>query len=702
MALIGSIRKNGWILIVLMSLALGGFILMEIVSNVKRNSAGDVNTIGKVDGQEIKRSDFDTYEKLVYSNSKSNPFQVRTQVWNYFVENAIMTKIADELGLGVPKDELKELEFGDKLSPIIQDRFKGENGQVNLQNLMQIKTAIEQGQFTDPQYRAYWAIQEKEIIKSRLQDKLINMISKGLYTPTWQAEMAFHETNDRLDFKYARVPYERIADADAPVTDDDYKAYLNEYPGLYDQTEETRVLGFVAFDVPPSAADSTSAREGVAKLVDDLRNTKNDSTFAIANNGVYDDAFRSKAQLPTSMADTLLKLPLGTVVGPFFESGNWTIAKILDRKIVPDSVSARHILIREATPEHEKTIDSLRALIESGKARFDSLAVHNSQDGSAAKGGDLGFMANGRTVPEFNNVLFNVGQEGKLYKVKTQFGWHLIEITGKKFIKNEQSVRCVFISLPVEPSDPTQKAVEDRAATLSQQAKSFTELQTMALQQGLQMQTTPPIKANEFALSQAVTGDGVRDVIRWAFNEKTKVGNVSKEVFALRNTGVYYNNKYIVAALKEIIPAGKATVETLKSQPRVETEVKNRKKAEVIKSKTTNKTDLAAFATQWVVTVDTARNGNFYQAASQGIGSEPRVFGLAYSLSKDAVGGPVAGVGGVYLVQPISEPTKTTPPSDLTIFRRQVSSTAASMIRMNLMSEIKKQANIRDNRSRFF
>ena len=73
MALIGTIRKNGWILIVLMTLALGGFIAMEIYSNVQRNSAGDVNTMGRVNGHEIKRSDFDTYEKLVYTNSTSNP-----------------------------------------------------------------------------------------------------------------------------------------------------------------------------------------------------------------------------------------------------------------------------------------------------------------------------------------------------------------------------------------------------------------------------------------------------------------------------------------------------------------------------------------------------------------------------------------------------------------------------------------------------
>lgn len=64
MALIGTIRKNGWILIVMMTLALGGFILMEIISNAQRNSAGDANTLGKVNGEEIRRADFEKYQAL--------------------------------------------------------------------------------------------------------------------------------------------------------------------------------------------------------------------------------------------------------------------------------------------------------------------------------------------------------------------------------------------------------------------------------------------------------------------------------------------------------------------------------------------------------------------------------------------------------------------------------------------------------------
>ncbi|MCY7329947.1 MAG: SurA N-terminal domain-containing protein, partial [Saprospiraceae bacterium] len=183
MALIGTIRKNGWNLIALMTLALGGFILMEIISNSQRNSAGDVNSLGKVNGTEIKRGEFDDYEKLVYANSKSSTFQVRSQFWDYFVDRAIVNQEAETLGLGVDGEELKELEFGPNPSEVVAERFKGADGQINRQQLAGIKSAIEGGQFTDPMNRAYWATQEKEIIKDRLESKIIGLVTKGMYTP---------------------------------------------------------------------------------------------------------------------------------------------------------------------------------------------------------------------------------------------------------------------------------------------------------------------------------------------------------------------------------------------------------------------------------------------------------------------------------------------------------------------------------------
>jgi len=84
---------------------------------------------------------------------------------------------------------------------------------------------------------------------------------------------------------------------------------------------------------------------------------------------------------------------------------------------------ARHILV-----EDEKSCEELKTEIESG-ADFAQVAKQHSKCPSSQKGGDLGEFGKGDMVPEFDQVIFN-GELGKVHgPVKTQFGYHLIEIT---------------------------------------------------------------------------------------------------------------------------------------------------------------------------------------------------------------------------------------------------------------------------------
>ena len=284
MALIGTIRNNGWILIVLLALALGGFILMDIMQNASNYSAGDTNTLGKVNGKEIKRDEFEIYISRIYTK-QDNSYQARQQSWDYFVEKTIIAQEAEKLGLGVDREELRDLQFGDNLSPIIVQRYKTPENQPDYNYLNSVKNAIDNRQELEPNFIASWAEQEKEIVNARLEGKVMSMITKGLYAPKWQAEMVFRENSERIDFRYVRIPYDKVKEEEAPVTDADYQAFLKDNPHLYDQLEETRVVNYVSFDVIPTSGDSAIAHDAVAKLVDGLRAAADDSTFVVMNNG---------------------------------------------------------------------------------------------------------------------------------------------------------------------------------------------------------------------------------------------------------------------------------------------------------------------------------------------------------------------------------------------------------------------------------
>lgn len=706
MALISTIRKNSWILIVTMVLAVGGFVLMDIVSNSQRYSAADANTMGTVNGKQIRSADFENYKSSIYANSTGNEYQIRNQVWNYFVEEALVLEQAEPLGLGVPKDELIDLQFGTNLSPVILERFRGNSGQVDMNALSQIKTAIDNGQLDDEQYRDFrvrWAIQENEIIKQRLQDKMTSMVTKGLYAPSWQAEMAYNETNQRMDFLYVRVPYDKVPDADIKVTDDDYAAYLKDNPHLYDQQEESRIISYVSFDVLPTAADSAAAYDKVVKLIGGMKG-KDDSLFIVNNDGSYDAAYAPKSALPAGIADRLMSAPLDSVVGPYIDGGSWTVAKVLGRKVLPDSVKARHILVRDQSEAGKQKIDSLKNLISTGKARFDSLAIRTSEDpGSGAKGGDLGYFANGMMVPEFNDVCFNTGEQGKLYTVATQFGWHLIEITGKKFIKNESAVRAAYLSELIRPSTSTQQAVKDKAASLLASVKTLADLEAKASEMGMRVEASQNLKATDFSVGLLGSGNDARSLVRAAYDEDAAEGKVLKSVFTfLDPNGGYYDARYAVAALRTINPMGSATVASLKANTQAEMEVKNRKKAEAIKAKLQGVSDLMTAAGNYGVTVDTAASVSFLQSALPKAGSEPRVIGTAYASKAGQVSAPIVGKSGVYMIQPLAEPAAVPMPSEITMFRRQAINSAMSSIRGGLMNAMKKQAKLQDNRSLFF
>jgi peptidyl-prolyl cis-trans isomerase C len=91
-----------------------------------------------------------------------------------------------------------------------------------------------------------------------------------------------------------------------------------------------------------------------------------------------------------------------------------------------DQVKASHILVKS-----EKEAEDILAQLKGG-AKFDELAKKFSTDTTAAKGGDLGWFPKGAMVPEFDKVAFGL-KEGEMSGiVKTQFGFHIIKVTGKR------------------------------------------------------------------------------------------------------------------------------------------------------------------------------------------------------------------------------------------------------------------------------
>jgi len=702
MALISKIRKNSWLLVVLIALGLIGFIVMDMTSGQQSVFGSSQTIVGDIEGKKLDWNQFYRTEQVLYGNSGGDLYSRRSQLWNYFVEEALVKEEAEALGLGVSKTELLDLQFGTSPSPVIQQRFRNpQTGQVDFQQLNQIKAAIEDGTIADdPRLMSYWAHQENEIIKERLQSKINMLVSKAIYTPTWMAEMGHAEQNAPISLAYVKVPFDEVDNAEVTLSDADYEAYLKENAEQYKNDEETRILEYVVFEVKPTVEDSAALRNRLAELLPEFETTEDDTAFTERNYGVPPSTFLTEDAISAAIKDTVMNMPEGSVYGPYIDQGKYRAVKLVERRMIADSADTRHILIQAQAPEQfvsaEKTIDSLQNLLETNQASFDSLAIKFSQDpGSASDGGKYEGVTPGQFVPEFNEVLFITGDIGKLYKVRTSYGWHLVEVLSRS-ASTTPRVKVAYLEEAIVPLEETQENIEADVLAFIGENRDLETLRENAAARGLDMKTSTGLTRNAFSIGELGGGQASRDIVRWAFN--ADVGEVSPELYGYQDPVDYYTNKYVVVGLRARQAAGLPAVANIKSQ--IEQQVINKKKAEMLAGKISG-TDLPSIAQQFGTQVDTAQNVAFNATFVPSLGFEPKVIGKAYTMEQGSVSAPIEGKTGVFVVKVLSKPAAGQA-NNIPELRRTMSSPVQQQVPARLIQAMKKNADIEDNRSRFY
>ncbi len=710
MALIGKIRKNFWFVLILLGLALAAFVIMDVSSASGLGGGGANFDMGEVNGQKINYRDFQKTEQVYFGN-QGDAFQTRDNVWNYYVERAIIDDESDDLGLNVSKDELMDLQFGSNMSPIMVQNWRNPNtGALDRNQLNQYKSAIENGEELDPRFRDFWAEQELQIIKAQKQEKLNSLVSKAVYTPTWLAQTAYQDANGKADFNYVKIPFDQVGNDQVSLTDDDYKSYINNNKEQYTNDVETRTIEYVVFDVKATEDDKAAIRADMSTLREDFRSTTDDSLFAASNEGFYNDFYFSREQLEQqttdSIASILPRLAVGDLAGPFEEQNVYRVIKLIDKKVVPDSVKASHILISAdranapAVAKAKSTIDSLRTLIERRVERFDSLAVKFSQDpGSGAKGGDLGYFAQDRMVPEFKAAAFYYGQEGKMYTVQSQFGFHLIKIEDQKYLNRDPKFKFAFINKPIIPSTETQDRVNEEVADLLAAYPYLDDMVTAVNERGdVAFDRISNVKPNDYTLGDLGSGNTSREIVRWAFNGATSPNDVAPDVFSYTEPNLFYTNKFVIAGLKSAEPKGLRSMASLKDE--ITPLIQNMKKSEIIKSQLAGK-GLAEAAAAYGVSSESATGVAMNARFIPNLGNEPKVISALSSTAANQTSAPIVGNAGVYLVSPTNK-IDAGQATNLPAFRSSNAQSARLKVSQGLIESLKKKADVDDKRFTFF
>ena len=153
-----------------------------------------------------------------------------------------------------------------------------------------------------------------------------------------------------------------------------------------------------------------------------------------------DLGWRASGRLPTLFLDAIQRLKPGDVTDILQSPNGFHIVKMIEKRGTPAAADVqqthvRHILLRaregRSDAEARETLQKLRDRIEKGED-FAEIAKANSEDGSASKGGDLGWVAPGDTVPEFERVMNSLKDGEVSQPIQTQFGWHLVQVLGRR------------------------------------------------------------------------------------------------------------------------------------------------------------------------------------------------------------------------------------------------------------------------------
>ncbi|MGB0166624.1 MAG: peptidylprolyl isomerase, partial [Luteibaculum sp.] len=691
MATIGKIRKRSGLLLIAIGGAMGAFILGDFFSG--GGGGQEQLVVGEINGKEVKSRDFEYRVEELAQAQKSvgatlddnSRNQLREQVWNNLVREQTIEKEFDKLGLAVSKEEYDDVRFGNNILDFIlsNQQFQNpETGQFDPNNVRQFFAVIQE------QYPLYWKVQRDNVIKSRIQEKYFNLISKGVYVNSLQAKQNYVAQNRKINFDYVIKRYNSVPDSTISFTEAELKDYFNEHKGEAKFKQiESRSIDYVVFEKKASEADIEEITTDLERLKEDFQTAESDSAFVVDNSDVpfYRPFVYEEGSLENPTDSILVNSTVGTVVGPYKQNQELKISKVVVNGKVPE-VNARHILLKQEGNESieavEKRADSLIQVIKTG-GDFEALASTLSADqGSAANGGNLDWFGKGQMVPPFEKASFDA-KKGEITKATSQFGVHVIEVLDRREV---EQIQLASISRPLKASTRTVEKIYNTASEFSINYDNDKRFYEGVESEGLVTKSADDIAPGARFIPGL--GANANKVARWMLG--AELGDVSEPL--------ELDDKFVVALLTEISEKGEPKLSQVRDE--MERDLIREKKAEKLKAEMAG-SDLNAIASKIDAQVQTATGVTFSTVNIPGAGREPKIVGQAFTLPEGAVSVPLKGEMGVYVVKVTSlseAPETNSYASNRNIIKSQIENRAQNSAFQALMEE----ADINDERYKYY
>ncbi|NDV96005.1 hypothetical protein D0T84_13940 [Dysgonomonas sp. 521] len=708
MAALQKIRSKSGLLIGIIAAGLLAFVLpwSEITAFVNKSK----DKAFTVDGEVVTTKQYadriaqwEHFQKVMSGQNsldENTSAQIREMVYQQMVNEIILDKQTDKLGLTVTTEELNDMVTGQNISPVLYQIPLFANPQTGqfdriylnqfIQSITQDDSGLSDNQRAEIQARReIWAFIQNMIKYQRLEEKYSSLAAGSMIPSVTEAKTMFDDSKAQANISYVVQRYSTIPDSVAAknVTDKDIKALYDLRKHNYKLDSELRKISYFVKDVVPSDEDYATVEKEINDVHEKFVTTDNPGLLVNEySNNQYVDAFISVNSLPVDIKTFAQSATIGQVNGPERSEQSYIMYKLVDRTTAADSVKLQIIPLPQgldqATTAHIS--DSLLNVIKGGKD-FATLA---NEIVPGSNGGSIGWvteMALAGAGADIVKKCFNAAK-GEVLNITVNGQSQLIRVEDKT--NPVAKVKIALIQMPVIISDKTQNAIDNELNQFVAENGNAENFDNTALTKGYNIVSNVTINPSDMLLAQV---SGSRQVISWAFNNK--VGSVKK----FDNL----TNKRIVAIIKNEIKGDYMPVSEVSSM--LKAELINNKKAEIIIAdlKAKNLSSLDAYAQAISGRVDTVNFVTFQTNNISGVGYEPLLNVYAKHGQVNKLEQPMKGKTGVYAIN-VTSKTENTNTFDQTQTKQMIRQSNLYQLTSQAMHVLKEKMNVKDNRVAFW